>query len=1262
MNSNGAVLITDNPYDYFLAAAAHAPIAEMLGLKTCFPVQLPSVSSALIDPLVAHYNLQKIEFGKLFEGQDTPERSKSLASRLRNSDWVLELDAHAGTAAAATAIFHHAANTAHGAGERGEHVVFVRSQSSLAPAAALYAALTGKQLRLVNAIEEALERKDDGTLQSVILVDDFATFNKRLLQRLIGWRGSAAAGPPFGILTAYSPAMFTCLIWRALEYRASKGAAGEATNSQAEEYKVISDHGNESHMHYSGRVLCGALAPELRGNRQGQFDCEWSCPHEQRFPASQLAVHHLIISSCNTFTLGDGLVPPEYSLLLNLLNGWPISVIAPLKHAITKSSLGILADALVDSGSTLGQITQCLNSIAPFGNEPDAAYILLGDPEVAITAKTASIPKIQITGIDSTFHIDAPQGRVFECELTPALAASLARQGRYPVVLAARHAEDPAGLYFAFASRDGSPAQNLVLFSNHSLAPHRIELVLTASKKIGRDELDKAMDALTRIRNMRVFSVEPGLLKQVERSLAATVGEQMKSTGYIEPVRAKQKFESPLVDQALTRARHTLLLDFYRRSAQRLWLNHNYSAFFPQITHDSEVSKQCDTCGNDIHRWQYEDPLTEFAGRNLDMCPRCGIIADEPMDSEIELHLDPINSLEWGALRHKVHIRNNSHRTVTLTCFLQFHHWKELGVEAKPAMWDATMEPVSSLEQEVLFTFERPLPDYIHDVMAYALTDKFDLYNKGQRATSKQRGLFSHIRQEETGKHSAAHAVHAAHRAAHAGAHAPPPADHAAHAANAASDAVPTTTGSAHEARHSSNGSSHNSHSQHGPGAHSHAGDGAHERQPLPADAPYLAVVEPHAALFRYLRIAQKRFRTLVLSQNARATLGAEKKFNTSMHAANLTFIDRFVECDTLSAAAMYEALGDLRSSVAGVLPGGEAFQEMAVGLGRKLGFDYVREEDARAHHLKTAMKLNFREHGVPTARFFIVREFEEAQRAWEELGRDCMLKMVDLSSSVNIFRARNEEEFRRAWETIVETRRKYQLSPEVILEEFIEGRELSIEGYVQDGRVVPLNFCEKLTTPTFAVVGHYLPAMVSKQEEEALRAVAQKVVQAVNMKNTVFHIEVHLRQGEPYVIECTCRPPGQHMVELMHRCYGFDFMDISISLATGQKVEQAPTTPKKYYALLAFYSRASGVLQQVTGLEELERRGGLVHMHLEAKPGDAIQSLSSYRQKYGFLILEDDTAEGVREKSEWMRNNVRFELSTDVAPTSVPVLTEMAI
>jgi len=155
------------------------------------------------------------------------------------------------------------------------------------------------------------------------------------------------------------------------------------------------------------------------------------------------------------------------------------------------------------------------------------------------------------------------------------------------------------------------------------------------------------------------------------------------------------------LDHQFVEVRHALLRDLLRRSADRLWLSHHYSRHYPEGRHLSpqEFNRVCDFCGNETHCWRYEDSCIGLPSRDMVMCSRCGIVADEPAEKEIEIRLEPVRKLEGTSHRHRLVIHNRSNRHVQLSFFLQFHHWKQLGIEQNTAISDASIEPGGSIEK-----------------------------------------------------------------------------------------------------------------------------------------------------------------------------------------------------------------------------------------------------------------------------------------------------------------------------------------------------------------------------------------------------------------------------------------------------------------------------------------------------------------------------------------------------------------------------------
>lgn len=413
----------------------------------------------------------------------------------------------------------------------------------------------------------------------------------------------------------------------------------------------------------------------------------------------------------------------------------------------------------------------------------------------------------------------------------------------------------------------------------------------------------------------------------------------------------------------------------------------------------------------------------------------------------------------------------------------------------------------------------------------------------------------------------------------------------------------------------------------------------------------YLAVIDPHAPFDAYLAAARRKgFRTLVLAPDATACRRQEAdRFRvTSPFRSTRTEIDDLVECDVSSTSALLAALEPYRGRIAGLLPGTETAVTETFEAGTALGFDYAAPDDARCQHVKTAMKSRLVERGVPTPPFRAAATFAEAERAWDGFGRDCMVKMVDYRSSANVYRVTSRAGLEQAWDAIATNRLAlevpFPLATEAIVEAFTGGREVTAEGYVADGRVEFLNFCEKGTSARFIVVDHFVPAHLSPEERAAIEEVARACVLALGIRNSVFHVELHVVDGQPYVIECASRPPGSAAVlEMIASTHGADLVDIAVDLAVGTPVTVRYQVPSGHFAVLSIVAHQSGLVTGLTGLAELRSRGGVRRWNLSVKIGDRVEALTDFRRQYGSLVLEDETAAGLRSMVEWTRRNLRL-------------------
>ena len=185
------------------------------------------------------------------------------------------------------------------------------------------------------------------------------------------------------------------------------------------------------------------------------------------------------------------------------------------------------------------------------------------------------------------------------------------------------------------------------------------------------------------------------------------------------------------------------------------------------------------------------------------------------------------------------------------------------------------------------------------------------------------------------------------------------------------------------------------------------------------------------------------------------------------------------------------------------------------------------------------------------------------------------VIKPVDRSGSKGVGLVETYEDVKIK----IENAKKESIIGEVIIEEFIEGEEISVESISWKGSHYLLAFTDKVTTgrPHFVELEHHQP---SKYWDSNLHAEIWNVVMnslnALDIQYGACHSELMItKTGEIYVTEIGARMGGDfigsHLVQLST---GFDFLKAIIEIALGSKPEVY--THNKRHAGVCFYTKGT--------------------------------------------------------------------------------------
>lgn len=154
-------------------------------------------------------------------------------------------------------------------------------------------------------------------------------------------------------------------------------------------------------------------------------------------------------------------------------------------------------------------------------------------------------------------------------------------------------------------------------------------------------------------------------------------------------------------------------------------------------------------------------------------------------------------------------------------------------------------------------------------------------------------------------------------------------------------------------------------------------------------------------------------------------------------------------------------------------------------------------------------------------------------------------------------------------------------ISSDVLLEQFIDGPEYSVESQVLGGITKVLGVTEKaLSGPeSFDEVGHVFPAApLDPVVHDRIHKMVAQAHSALQLQNTFTHIEFRIQNDQPYLIELNCRIGGDLISELVRLSLYPNLGVLLASTAIGEAIEDLSTSDSGQHAIKFLEARSSGI------------------------------------------------------------------------------------
>ncbi|MCG6141223.1 alpha-hydroxy-acid oxidizing protein [Leptospira mtsangambouensis] len=337
-------------------------------------------------------------------------------------------------------------------------------------------------------------------------------------------------------------------------------------------------------------------------------------------------------------------------------------------------------------------------------------------------------------------------------------------------------------------------------------------------------------------------------------------------------------------------------------------------------------------------------------------------------------------------------------------------------------------------------------------------------------------------------------------------------------------------------------------------------------------------------------------------------------------------------------------------SQIHGVITAGTDASMTVAAVASALQLPGIRFVDAEAASNKVKMRQRLKEFGMPIPRFAAVWSLQDAKDALDSLTFPLVMKPADNMGARGVIKVNQKDDLPTAFRHA----KRFCPTGELILEEYMEGPELSVDALAFQGQIRMTGIADRIIErePYFIEVGHNMPSEMSKEVLDEVERVMAGGMRALG---------IHLGAGKG---DIKVTKEGVKIGEIAARLSGGFMSAFTYPLSTGVNLNRAALlislgeTPDNLDPVLSRVSiersllSKPGKLVSIGGVEETKKIDGVSEVFIQSKPGDIIKEPTNNIDKSGHVIIVADNLKEANLVFEKVKQTIRFEVDEQFSIT----------
>ena len=366
-------------------------------------------------------------------------------------------------------------------------------------------------------------------------------------------------------------------------------------------------------------------------------------------------------------------------------------------------------------------------------------------------------------------------------------------------------------------------------------------------------------------------------------------------------------------------------------------------------------------------------------------------------------------------------------------------------------------------------------------------------------------------------------------------------------------------------------------------------------------------------------------------------------------NAVGLQYADKQI-CANITSEEEMVAIAK-QEQIDGVIhPCSEVSMNVMGRIHDELNLSGVSRKQAVVATNKHLMREAFKKGDAPSPISILAKSAEDAWEQFMAMPGDAILKPSRNSGSRGIAKVSkgsngvsevSKEDFYKLYDIALEESRDNS----VLIEQFIEGPEFSVEIIVWEGKVNVLTVTDKKTTeaPHFVELGHNQPSCFPEETVALINDAAVRGVKALGVDKCSCHAEVKVQDGKAYLMEIGARMGGDFISTVLTRLStGIDMVAAAIDCALNIKPDLTPKAAPQGVCIRYFCPKP-GKLVSISNTEVLD--DPRVHeWEIYHQVGDEIPEVTSSLCRSGHVIVTEETPQKAIAYAESLLNEVKME------------------